>query len=84
MTVEVRRFISGRALRGLARLTLLDGKLCWPLLKQKSAWKGQCFPAVTGGPIIRQLQDQRRVIGESGDPLLMGIANDAGASRQLL
>jgi hypothetical protein len=28
----------------------------------------------------RQLQDQRRVVGEPGDPLLVGIVNGAGAS----
>src|SRR5262249_61922467 len=32
----------------------------------------------------RQLQDQRRVIREPGDPLLMGIVDGAGASGQLL
>src|SRR5262249_3577072 len=35
-------------------------------------------------PIIRQLQDQRRVIGKSGDPLFMGVVDGAGASGQLL
>jgi transposase, IS5 family len=36
------------------------------------------------GLSCRQLQDQRRVIGEPGDPLLMGIVDGAGASGQLL
>jgi len=42
------------------------------------------FPAEPAGLSCRQLQDQRRAIGEPGDPFLMGIVDRAGASGQLL
>ena len=35
------------------------------------------------GLLCRELQDQRRVIGQPGNPLLMGIVDDAGASGQI-
>jgi hypothetical protein len=51
----------------------------WPPLQR-------CFARAAPGVAwsARQLQDQRRVIGEPCDPVLVGIADGVGASGQML